>query len=130
MSEQPAPMSDEELKNVLKFGAAAMSLAMPNRYPENTQYHLKLEDGSIDVKVNAQLGSSTVKSQHSMRARSVNKKLERSGRQLVDDVVGEYVEIPEPEKEEDEKDTFDSSRAVKGVAEKKDKSVKENILNA
>ena len=115
MSEQPAPISDEELKNVLKFGAAAMSLAMPNRYPENTQYTLKLEDGSIDVKVKAQLGSSTVESQHTMRARSVNKKLERSGRQLVNDVVGEYVEIPEPEKKKKE--------------ENEGMSVKENILN-
>ena len=112
MSEQPAPMSDEELKNLLKFGAAAMSLAMPNRYPDNTQYTLKLEDGSIDIKVKAQLGSSTVKSQHSMRARSVNKKLERSGRQLVDDVVGEYVEMPEKKKEDE------------------GKSVKESILNS
>ena len=112
MSEHPP--TEEELENMIKFGAAAMNLAAPNRLPESTQYTFKLEQGSLTLKVDTQIGNTSVELDKSMRVRTVNKKLERDAEELVNDVVGEYVDIPEKKKEKKEES----------------KGVKETILNS
>jgi len=115
MSEHPP--TEEELENMIKFGAAAMNLAAPNRLPESTQYTFKLEQGSLTLKVDTQIGNTSVELDKSMRVRIVNKKLERDAEELVNEVVGEYVDIPEEQTTDEEKG-------------KSGKGIKETVLNS